>query len=154
MLIYDVSGATPKLIYNLNDLRSLVHTLDFNHDGTLLAVGGRERRVLIYDMNNPTAAPKALRDANNSIQTVAFNDDGTRLAVGEWTKLRLYDIANLTTPLYTWNDTTNWYLSAAFSSDGNQLAAGGGEQKVWVYNVNNPGASPLILSVALNTGTT
>jgi WD40 repeat protein len=59
-----------------------VMVVKFNHDGTLLAAGGADKKIEIYDMAD-FSLKQTLTNHKNWVRALDFNDDGTRMISGD-----------------------------------------------------------------------
>ena len=101
--------------------------LAISPDGTRLASGGRDGKILIMDTGTGKELA-SLTEHTDRISTLMFSPDGTRLASsGEDAKLLLWDVDTGNTIL-TLNDECG---QLAFSSDGKILASAGAGVKLW-----------------------
>ncbi|MFX1507393.1 MAG: hypothetical protein ACFFDC_15025, partial [Promethearchaeota archaeon] len=122
------------LIENLPQEDS-VYAVDFSPDGQLLASGGRDGKITLWDMNSR----ENIRNYNGDggiVNDVAFSPDGKILAscsAGE-TTIRLWNVTD-ETPIRTLNGHTASVSSLDFSPDGTLLASGSGDNTTRVWNV-------------------
>ncbi len=142
----------------------VVTTLDFSHDGKLLAVSGYHE-VLLYEVDGPgTGAKLAARlvGLSERIQSVAFSPDGTQLLVVGGSPARLgevefWDVAQrklrLSIPLGF--DTL---YGGSWSPDGKLVALGGGDNTVRALDAEkgeqlffNAASEDLVLDTAFST---
>jgi WD40 repeat protein/serine/threonine protein kinase len=115
---------------------SRVRSVAFSPDGKLLATGGWERKVHIWDSTgrNPTDWKhlQQFPDSTGSPESIAFAPDGKRLAWGGTdSTVKVWDLLSKETRIL--HGHTNWVRSVAFSSDGRFIASGGqdGIVKIW-----------------------
>jgi WD40 repeat protein len=59
-----------------------VMVVKFNHDGTLLASGGADKKIEIYNITD-LSIKQTLTNHKNWIRALDFNDDGTRMISGD-----------------------------------------------------------------------
>lgn len=110
---------------------SLIQSLAFSPDGRVLATGGSDSIVKLWDVSSGQEL-KTLKGHTSGVGALAFNPDGTLLASaasGFDSTIRLWDVASgqvLTTFKHINVE------SLAFSPDGHILASGGSEgAKLW-----------------------
>ena len=134
----------------------LVRTVTFSPDGQILASGGTDGTVRLWDISHPEEPTVLYHDGE--IHSVAFSPDGKTLAsasaphgrsgtVGPW-NLTLWDLDDIgSEPEMLRYD--EWLqegvLCIAFSSNGQALAGGGLDGNVLVWDLSNLDAEPTIL---------
>jgi len=126
-------------IENRTNLLLWAYTVDFSHDGELLAVGGTGFEILIYGFPIGSTKPKLLRHLNTKNFTAMrldFSPDGRWLAArgkGRW-NTDTSKVFNL------WNDEVMtlqhpnglfWPMRLLFSPNGKLLAASGSPVTLW-----------------------
>ncbi len=104
----------------------------FSPDGTLLALGAYDARIILWDLAaGTTAATYAHR---GTVYSVAFSPDGTKLATGNIAgRVFLWDVA--TGAHETLEGHTDEVHSVAFSPDGRTLASGSNDHTVGLWDV-------------------
>jgi WD40 repeat protein len=104
----------------------------FSHDGRLLASGGYDRVVKIWDAGTWKSL-QGLPDPNGAVQSVAFHPLDSRVLAWGGTDGTV-KVGNRTTEeIRTFHGHTSWVESVAFSPDGEWLASGSldGTVKLW-----------------------
>jgi len=131
---------------SLPGLAGPVYSMAFSPDGRILAAGGHDHMVRLWDTTNP-AAPRPLGQHltdPDSVLAVAFSPAGRILAVGGYSAMvHLWDMTNpaatrpLGQPLTGLHDAVS---SVAFSSNGLTLAVGSYDRTVHLWDMTNPAA--------------
>jgi WD40 repeat protein len=97
-----------------------VNCLAFSRGARLLAVGGADAVVTVWDLGREPALPLARCPSPNMIYALAFSPDGTTLASGGRRDVQLWDAAT-GTPLLM-GGGMNFITGLAFAADGRHLA--------------------------------
>jgi WD40 repeat protein len=121
--------------------RGEVNSVAFSPDGKLLASGGDDQIVKIWDVSTGQEAADSFRGHTGYVMSVAFSPDGKLLASGGKDEtVRVWDVEKglkYTDPLmYTLRGHTNWVYSVAFSSNSRLVASAGFDNAVRVWDVS------------------
>ena len=79
-------------IRKLRGHQSSVSTIDFSHDGTKLASGGRDHMVITWDVKSGMPLAKNSSSFTQGIYQVRFHPDGQRLGVVSWERNPSYGV--------------------------------------------------------------
>jgi WD40 repeat protein len=127
--------SNPRLVNYLHAHSDWVRTLAFSPDGSLLASGGRDGLVVLWDMASNRMIGQPLQGHESWVNGVAFSPDGSLLASGGqdgrvllWETASGQQIAEL-----SGRSTIVWRV--AFSPDGSLLVASGNNGLVSIWDV-------------------
>ncbi len=135
---------------------SMLVSIAFSPDGTLLASGAYNGEILLWNLATRQPANKLSTDQSDGLFSVAFSPDGKLLASGGCAELDeratchrggiyLWDVATrqlIAAPLI---QHTNWVLGLAFSPDGKLLASSSADKSIILWDVaaRQPSGAPL-----------
>jgi eukaryotic-like serine/threonine-protein kinase len=128
-------------------------SLSLSRDGTLLAAGGWDRSVRVWDLRRPQEPPLTLsqprsnRTPADNVRSVKFSSDGLKLASGGDDGLvQVWSLGNPTAPPQIFRGHTGAASSVSFSPDGSSLVTSSWDRTVRVWNLQSPGANPILLA--------
>jgi WD40 repeat protein/tetratricopeptide (TPR) repeat protein len=134
--------ATLSLSTVLTGSTSAVYRVAYSPDGRLLAEGGNDEAIRIWDVSaTPTQTLATLHGHQSAVNSLAFNPDSTVLASGSNDHtILLWDMSNpvapvtLTQPLV---GHTGRVAGLVFAPDGALLASAGYDGKVILWDMSN-----------------
>ena len=118
----------------------VVHDLTFSPDGRILARGGTDRSLRLWDMTQShypelVEARKMVQDeSEEDIFAVTFSPDGSKVACSGNHLIRLWDFRSGEL-LFIMRQHTAWILSVAFSPNGATLASSSIDCTVCLWDV-------------------
>lgn len=122
-----------EVITGFND-RVLV--VDHPEDGDLIACGGVDGALIVYDMKSRDVQ-FSIPPGGKAITAVKLSQDQQFVLWGRSDGcVTLYDIRNQKN-VYVWNDHLKDITSVQFSPDGNLIATTGGDTYIRLYSVEN-----------------
>lgn len=115
-----------------------VYAIVFSPDGQIIASGGSEKVIKLWQLNNASEIFTLNRQHTDWINSLAFSPDGQFLISGSSDNTaKIWQIGNFAEP-YTYVDHPAWVTSVAFSPNGNTVATGcrGNLIKLWQANLD------------------
>ena len=142
----------PRLLSFLQGSAKSVGAIAFNHDGTVVATGGYDGVIVLWDVKERRPV-EVIRDlVHDAVRGIAFSGDGKYLAAcGKDGSVVMRELRSdapgkiLRLPPESAPKGDVWDL--AFSADSSLLASGGNEGKVIVWNVATGNVSALSAGV-------
>jgi WD40 repeat protein/predicted Ser/Thr protein kinase len=135
VVVWDV--ATKKELRRFEGHTGPVCGLAFSPDGSLLASGGQDKTLRLWNLRNGEGGSievRRLEGHSDTIYDLAFSPDGTRLASGSNdTTLRLWDVAS-GEQVALLAGHADYIFALAFSRDGGMLVSGSGDHTVRVWD--------------------
>lgn len=138
ILYYDLSATTPSLVRRLPAHKDMIHQIVFSPDGKLLASGGYDRLIKLWDAASGKEL-RTLKDHSDAVYALAFSPDGKLLASAAADRaVKVWDV-NTGSRLYTLSEATDWLYAVAWSPEGHSLAAAGVDKSIRVWEVTPQG---------------
>jgi len=110
------------------------YTVDFSHDGALLAVSGVGTDIFIYKFRSRYLKPQLLKNlnANLAVMSLDFSPNGRWLAARGQTSSTVFDLSNgKSITIQTPKVSNSWAMRILFSPNGKLLAVDGTPVKIW-----------------------
>jgi len=118
---------------------SLLTSVSFSPDGWVLAMGGWDGTVQLWDVSSREFR-RPLEGHTETVTDVAFSPDGRMLASGSGDgTVRLWEVET-GAALSTLEGHSSWIYSVAFSPDGRMLASGSWDETVRLWDVESGAA--------------
>jgi WD40 repeat protein len=131
--IWDVDGGRQLHSFNKNRAAICNDTLSFSHDGRLLAAGGYDNQVVLYNLRTGVSSALGSQKDREAVEGLAFApDDKTLVSASSDGTIRFWCLANNQVAL-TLNHDRGPVHGMTFSRDGNLMATSGtgGKAILW-----------------------
>jgi WD40 repeat protein/transcriptional regulator with XRE-family HTH domain len=143
VLVHRVTGSGPEGGVALGSTPGLVEMAAFSADGALLAAGGGDTDIRVWELaaNGTASLVAVLDEPAENVLNVAFSPDGRLLAAASADEhVHLYDLAEPDAPrsLARLGGFDSEAYAAAFSPDGRVLATAGTDAVVLLWDLSDP----------------
>ncbi len=132
--IWDIaSGKTVKLVNDPAKEKLIAHAIAFSPDGSRIAVGLEDHRLLIY--NSISGKVEMEFNGQFPIFTLSWRADSQQIATASWNNtMTIWDI-NTKKSVHTFINTPSRPMSIEYSPDGLSLACAGQDGKIALYDL-------------------
>jgi WD40 repeat protein len=143
VLVWDVSGAEPKILLTLEGHTDRVRSAAFSPDGSILATGGDDQALRLWPLDEAGRKALGLKDGQKHTayflkcppNGLAFSADGKSLAVcAEDDIIHIWDIAK-GEERFPPRGHAGAVAALAFSTHGKMLATGGGDHAILLWDL-------------------
>ena len=113
---------------------SQVNDVAFSPDGRLLASGGSDRTLRIWNADTRETIGEPMTGHAQVVFSVAFSPDGQRLVSGSWdSSVRVWNVGTRQPIGAALTGHRGYVFGVAYSPDGNRIASGGedGSVRLW-----------------------
>jgi WD40 repeat protein len=119
-----------------------VRALSFNQDGSLLAIGGDDKKAMLWNIKKDELFKK-LSGHDDDVKGIAFSPDGSRVATTSKDKSAIIWDAATGDKIKALNGHTNDVNTVAYSPDGKYLVTGSDDNtiRIWDAATGNAGKS-------------
>jgi len=112
---------------------SVVTSVSFNHDGTKIVSGSRDRTVRVWNSETGECV-LTLEGHTQGVMSVSFNHDGTKIVSGSGDKtVRVWN-SETGECVLTLEGHTDFVNSVSFNHDGTKIVSGSSDKTVRVWN--------------------
>jgi WD40 repeat protein len=133
-----LEAATGKEVRQLLGHREGVNRLAFAPDGNLLASGGKDRTIRLWEVKTGEERRRIAVPGERGLSGVAFSPDGRVLASSVWgDSIRFWDAAT-GKPLRQGAGPPEWFNAIAFAAGGRVLASAGNGVRLWEVDTGKP----------------
>lgn len=120
------------------DLKEPIDAIAFSPDGKILASGGRDQAVRLWDTQTHTSIGASLRGHSSSVLSATFSPDGNTLATGDNNgDVLLWDLQGkqLGAQVLLGSEDHDAFPALAFRPDGKMLASGGDDNTIILWDM-------------------
>ncbi len=127
---------SPFLVTVLHGHTANVRSVSFNPDGTLLASGGKDKSIILWDTATWKAVAEPMAGHTDRVTQVTFSPDGQTIASsGRDGNIIFWDVASRQIIGQPIAAHTGWANSVAYLPDGQTLVSAGDDGKIIFWDV-------------------
>ena len=123
-----------QIVHNLSGHISWIFGLTFSHDNKLLASGGEDKTVRLWNLENDTSTILGVHE--NSVWALAFSSDDKLLASGGEGRIMIFDTATRQC-IKSFEAHTDKVFSVAFNNDNSILISASANNEICIWDAKN-----------------
>lgn len=139
-----LSNSSSRNLLSVRFHKERIKAVDISPNGSLLASGGWDDTIILWDISNPgnpNQIGNPLSNHDDNIESLAFSPDGHLLASGSYKEIILWDVTDPQSPTPIGEPITGpagWVMSIAFTPDGETMVSGDWGNSIILWDISDP----------------